>query len=93
MKDLKSQVRAALADYVVKAAAVNPHESSVQKLINLAARESMLSGIAIAAHYLAANDGHPDVTPHALEKACLEIGRELGLEVEQLTPPNPNSPP
>jgi hypothetical protein len=50
-------------------------------LINLKA--AVLSGITLAADFIAANDGHDVATPSNLVAACLRIGTEWGFRPER----------
>ena len=68
----------------------HPLSPVMSQAIELTVKQSMLSGMSLVAHFLAANDGHPNITPHAIEAACIEIGRDLGLVVEKLRKANPN---
>jgi len=61
-----------------------PLSPALSKVIELTVKQAMLSGMSITSHYLMANDGHPHITPQLVNTACLEIGREMGLQVEQL---------
>ena len=62
----------------------------LSKIIELTVKQAMLSGMSITSHYLMANDGHPHITPQLVNAGCLEIGREMGLQVEQLRKGKPD---
>ena len=62
----------------------HPLSPVMSQAIELTVKQSMLSGMSIMSYYLMANDGHPHITAQAVNAACLEIGREMGLQVEQL---------
>ncbi len=47
---------------------------------------AMLSGMLLVTNYQLANDGHATATPHLVQAAVDEVGRERGLQVGKLAP-------
>lgn len=94
MTPIRQQIQQALDAYaktsMAESVGTHPLSPEMSAAIELTVKQSMLSGMSLVAHFLAANDGHPNITPHAIEAACIEIGRDLGLVVEKLRKANPN---
>lgn len=99
MTPIKEQIQAAVEVYVKNNMDMPEWEKISPRMklaIAITMKSAMLSGMSLTAHFLSANDGHPDITPQAFEKAALEVGRELNLTAEQLNAalnPKPKDPP
>lgn len=90
MIPLPVQVKTAVEQYAATCMAAAGEKDikvskTMQEAMALTVKQAMLSGMSLTAHFLAANEGHPQITPQAFEKAVLEVGKEYELVCEQLS--------
>ena len=88
MKPIAEQIEDALNTYVAGShspGALN-YDPSASVMTDLHIKTAMLSGMSLAAHFLAINDGHPQITPQAIRKACMEVGKRMNLLCAPLSP-------
>lgn len=87
--DLKKEVIFAAESYArAEVANLQMKLSKKERMLSAGClRAGALSGIMLAARFLASNEGSDEVTPQLLEKAAIEAAREIGFTVSAIPHP------
>lgn len=87
MATVEEQIVYAAARFGKTVAAEFPKQQ--RERIELLAISALISGASLASHFIVANEGHPDVTAQAVERAAEAAAVRFGLRKETLLPKTP----
>lgn len=79
---LKEQIKAAAGRHAKKSAETLPLSAYRQAKVETQISAAVLSGLALAAHYMAGRGNEAPVSPEFLDETLREIVEEMGFEIK-----------